>query len=210
LIPTATPYGAREYNPGSDRVRTTRRRVGQAGPGDRWGRWLAQPAGQAGYRNVLYWDSWTAAQPPRKHLSPPDGWPASVNGTRTQGPRAMFVLAESLRRETAACVRPSCGRRVVSLTTPKLSSRSAETRQGATRVGAGHAPRKKPLKGFSALSGARHAPSFSRALRVQSLEIVRTVVDMAHRCRDRAVPGPLRDLRVHCLRDASVTRMPLR
>ena len=27
---------------------------GRTGPGDRWGRWVAQPATQAGYRNVLY------------------------------------------------------------------------------------------------------------------------------------------------------------
>ena len=53
------------------------------------------------------------------------------------------------------------------------------------------------------------ATRFSRALRVKTLEIVRSVVNEAHRFRDRAMPRLLRDCAVHRLRDASIRRVTL-
>ena len=56
----------------------------------------------------------------------------------------------------------------------------------------------------SSVSRVRDAARFGRALRVESFEIVRLVIDVRHRGRDRAVPGALRDQPVHRLRDAPI------
>ena len=51
---------------------------------------------------------------------------------------------------------------------------------------------------------------FRGALGVEALELVRLVIDVAHRHRDRAMSGLLRDEPMHLLRDAPIRGMTLR
>ena len=79
FFPRVTPFGGAEYNAAVaplGHARTPSRAGVRAGMG--WTDGSRRPLGplggpactrQTGYRNVLYWDSWTAAQPPR--FAPP-------------------------------------------------------------------------------------------------------------------------------------------
>jgi hypothetical protein len=59
-------------------------------------------------------------------------------------------------------------------------------------------------------SASQQPARFSRALRVETFEIVRSVVDVEHRRRDRAMTGALGDLAMHRLRDPAIARVTLR